>query len=120
MCAALLRGNGERRGLGLIGPLPALPETVLTYLFETRLAEVSFSGGAARARPEVAVLFGLLFVHVNCRTKVCFVCVCALCVCVCVCVFFVSIARAKRLTNENMSAFSGGKRTNAFPSVGTL
>lgn len=74
---------------------------MLTYLFETRLAEVSFSGGAARARPEVAVLFGLLFVHVNCRTKVCFVCVCALCVCVrarvvclCACVFFVSIARA--------------------------
>lgn len=57
--------------LGLFGPLPALPEAVLTYLFETKLtyAAVSYSGGAAR--PEVAVLFGLLFVHVNCRTKVC-------------------------------------------------
>lgn len=53
--------------------MPALPEAVLTYLFETKLAAVSFSGCAAR--PEVAVLFGLLFVHVNCRTKVCS-CVC--------------------------------------------
>lgn len=65
--------------VGLVGPLPALPEAVLTYLFETKLAAVSFSGGAAR--PEVAVLFGLLFVHVNYRTKVC-----ARLVCVCVCV----------------------------------
>lgn len=55
--------------VGLVGPLPALPEVVLTYLFETKLAAVSFSGCAAR--PEVAVLFGLLFVHVNFRTKVC-------------------------------------------------
>lgn len=37
-------------------------------MFETKLATVSFHG--CGASPEVAVLFGLLFVHVNCRTKV--------------------------------------------------
>lgn len=64
--------------VGLVGPLPALPEAMLTYLFETKLAAVSFSGGggASAARPEAAVLFGLLFVHVNGRTKVCVVAAC--------------------------------------------
>lgn len=53
---------------GLVGPLPALPEAALTYLFETKLAVASFHG--CGYRPKVAALFGSLFVHVNCRTKV--------------------------------------------------
>lgn len=53
---------------GLVGPLPAFPEAVLTYLFESKLATVPFDGYGVR--PEMAVVFGLLFVHVNCRTKV--------------------------------------------------
>lgn len=45
-----------------------MPESVLTYLFESKLAAVSFNGYGVR--PEVAVLFRLLFIHVNCRSKV--------------------------------------------------
>lgn len=65
----------------MIGDLPALPEASLTHLFEGKLQAVSFGsgdgGGSAGGggsgggtRPEVAVLFGLLFVHVNWRNKV--------------------------------------------------
>lgn len=61
-------GFGVLLRQGLVGPLAALPEAALTYLFETKLAVASFHGSGYR--PEVAALFGLLFVHVNCRTKV--------------------------------------------------
>lgn len=61
---------------GVIGDLPALPEASLTHLFEGKLQAVSFGsgdgggGGGGGTRPEAAVLFGLLFVHVNWRNKV--------------------------------------------------
>ena len=42
---------------------------MLTYLFEKKLSAVSFDG--CGVRPEIARLFGFLFVHVNCRNKVC-------------------------------------------------
>lgn len=68
LISTIFRGLGVLLRQGLVGPLPALPEAALTYLFETKLAVASFHGSGYR--PEVAALFGLLFVHVNGRTKV--------------------------------------------------
>ena len=43
------------------------------------------------------------------------------CVCVCVCVYFIGVARANRLTNENTSARSGAKNSHPLlQGAGTL
>lgn len=63
----LSSGSSRVASVGLIGTLPALSEAVLTHLFENKLAKVFFDGFGIR--PEVAVLFRLLFIHINCRSK---------------------------------------------------